>query len=129
MTKDELGQSLLNYMISFDQALETNGFAYSQQQIDADRKAMEDLAQGKQDPEAWVGNMIEAKNVKALFWTSDEAYDYCENCYPLYAALPKREWVGLTDDEIFKTHKQVDSMQYLTFGKAIEAKLRKLNHD
>ena len=42
---------------------------------------------------------------------------------------PKREWVGLTDDEIFKTHKQVDSMQYLTFGKAIEAKLKEKNHD
>jgi uncharacterized protein YchJ len=37
------------------------------------------------------------------------------------------EWVGLTDEEIFETHKQVDSMQYLTFGKAIEAKLREKN--
>jgi hypothetical protein len=36
-------------------------------------------------------------------------------------------WVGLTDEEIFETHKQVDSMQYLTFGKAIEAKLREKN--
>ena len=40
---------------------------------------------------------------------------------------PKREWVGLTDEEIFETHKKVDSMQYLTFGKAIEAKLKELN--
>ena len=38
-----------------------------------------------------------------------------------------REWVGLTDDEIFEIHKQVDSMQYLTFGHAIEAKLRSKN--
>jgi hypothetical protein len=45
----------------------------------------------------------------------------------LHASPPKREWVGLTDDEIFKTHKQVDSMQYLTFGKAIEAKLKEKN--
>jgi len=36
-------------------------------------------------------------------------------------------WVGLTDEEIFETHKQVDSMQYLTFGKAIEAKLKENN--
>ena len=41
--------------------------------------------------------------------------------------LPERTWVGLTDEEIFETHKQVDSMQYLTFGKAIEAKLKELN--
>jgi hypothetical protein len=27
----------------------------------------------------------------------------------------------LTDEEIFKVHKQVDSMQYLTFARAIEA--------
>ena len=42
---------------------------------------------------------------------------------------PKKEWVGLTDEEIFETHKQVDSMQYLIFGKAIEAKLKEKNHD
>ena len=39
----------------------------------------------------------------------------------------RKEWVGLTDEEIFETHKQVDSMQYLTFGKAIEAKLKEKN--
>ena len=38
-----------------------------------------------------------------------------------------RTWVGLTDDEIFEIHKQVDSMQYLTFGHAIEAKLKEKN--
>ncbi len=43
----------------------------------------------------------------------------------LYSAPPK--WVGLTDDEIFEIHKQVDSMQYLTFGHAIEAKLKEKN--
>ena len=39
----------------------------------------------------------------------------------------KREWVELTDEEIFETHIQVDSMQYLTFGKALEAKLKEKN--
>ena len=39
----------------------------------------------------------------------------------------KKPWVGLTDDEIFEIHKQVDSMQYLTFGHAIEAKLKEKN--
>jgi hypothetical protein len=39
----------------------------------------------------------------------------------------QRPWIGLTDEEVFETHKQVDSMQYLTFGKAIEAKLREKN--
>jgi hypothetical protein len=40
---------------------------------------------------------------------------------------PQRQWVGLTDEEVFEIHKQVDSMQYLTFGKAIEAKLKEKN--
>ena len=40
----------------------------------------------------------------------------------------QRTWVGLTDKEIFETHKQVDSMQYLTFGRAIEAKLKEKNN-
>ena len=46
---------------------------------------------------------------------------------PLYTYPQPRTWVGLTDEEIFETHKQVDSMQYLTFGKAIEAKLKEKN--
>ena len=45
---------------------------------------------------------------------------------PNYVA-PQRTWVGLTDEEIFETHKQVDSMQYLTFAQAIEAKLKEKN--
>ena len=39
----------------------------------------------------------------------------------------KREWVGLTDDEVFNIYKQFDSLQYKSFAKAIEAKLKELN--
>jgi len=45
----------------------------------------------------------------------------------LLGLLDQKPWVGLTDEEIFEIHKQVDSMQYLTFGKAIEAKLKEKN--
>ena len=48
-------------------------------------------------------------------------------CHLAIAPAPQRTWVGLTDEEIFEIHKKVDSMQYLTFGKAIEARLKKLN--
>ena len=40
---------------------------------------------------------------------------------------PKREWVGLTDDEIWDVYKKVDSMQYKEFSRAIEAKLKSKN--
>jgi len=41
---------------------------------------------------------------------------------------PKREWVGLTDEEIWSVYKQVDSMQYMEFSHAIEAKLKEKNY-
>jgi hypothetical protein len=63
-------------------------------------------------------------------WIDGKGYMICvktdESCRPLYTT-PQRTWVGLTDEEIFEIHKQVDSMQYLTFGKAIEAKLKERN--
>jgi hypothetical protein len=40
---------------------------------------------------------------------------------------PKRTWVGLTDDEIWEVYKKYDSMQYVAFSKAIEAKLKEKN--
>jgi hypothetical protein len=38
-----------------------------------------------------------------------------------------REWVGLTDDEVFNIYKQFDSLQYKSLAKAIEAKLKEKN--
>jgi hypothetical protein len=46
---------------------------------------------------------------------------------PLYTSPPARAWFGLTDDEIWSVYKQVDSMQYVEFTHAIEAKLREKN--
>ena len=40
---------------------------------------------------------------------------------------PKREWVGLTDDDIWEVYKKHDSMQYMEFSRAIEAKLKEKN--
>ena len=39
----------------------------------------------------------------------------------------RHEWVGLTDEEVFNIYKQFDSLQYKSFAKAIEAKLKELN--
>jgi hypothetical protein len=67
---------------------------------------------GKQYPHMVKGYCLDAiKAIKEALKTKDE----------------QRTWVGLTDEEIFEIHKQVDSMQYLTFGKAIEAKLKEKN--
>jgi hypothetical protein len=52
----------------------------------------------------------------------------------LYAAPLKREWVGLTQDQTYKAwHSQgsdfMDQDEVMKFAKAIEAKLKELNHD
>jgi hypothetical protein len=107
------------------------------------------------DPVAWMYDWY-ADGIIVADWVSrdyDEAHSPtmgCHNIRPLYVRpqqaewqevecpccgelarafppAPAREWVGLTDDEIFGIHKQVDSMQYLTFGKAIEAALKEKN--
>lgn len=49
------------------------------------------------------------------------------------AAQPKREWVGLTDDEVDALRKSVNphhsfEQGALLFARAIEAKLKEKNH-
>jgi hypothetical protein len=55
-----------------------------------------------------------------------------EDDTPLYAAPPKREWVGLTVDEIDKfmpyCHSNQDLSEFRTFAFEIEAKLKEKNH-
>ena len=40
---------------------------------------------------------------------------------------PKKDFVGLTDDDIWDVYTKTDSMQYMEFSRAIEAKLREKN--
>jgi hypothetical protein len=39
----------------------------------------------------------------------------------------KREWVGLTDDDIWEVYKKHDAMQYNAFARAIEQKIKEKN--
>jgi hypothetical protein len=56
-----------------------------------------------------------------------------EGRIPLYAAPPQREWVGLTDEEMFAALVQVDPLTkrlapgFEYFARAIETKLREKN--
>ena len=56
-----------------------------------------------------------------------------EGRVPLYAAPPQREWVGLTDEEMFAALVQVDPLTkrlapgFEYFARAIEAKLKEKN--
>jgi len=75
----------------------------------------------KQEPVAWMW--------KDGTLTSDP--DFADGTWtPLFTAPPKREWVGLTDEEIQVVVNKVASGEYQysdTFARAIEAKLKEKN--
>ena len=91
------------------------------------------LAEPEQEPVAWhepgaYGNVTTHKD-----WALANGWE------PLYTAPPKREWVGLTDEEIedewqslmAKYIEEVDSSYWgrcdFEFARAIEAKLKEKN--
>jgi len=83
------------------------------------------LAKPELKPVAWLyrGHLHE---VDPSDWAT-------EPVCPLYTAPPKREWVGLTDDEINKIANspqpvdETSSGYVLPFAHAIESKLKELN--
>ena len=66
----------------------------------------------EQEPVAWMREDEDCTD--CIVWEQTE-----EHTIPLYITPPQPK--PLTDEEIFEIHKQVDSMQYLTFARAIEA--------
>jgi hypothetical protein len=71
----------------------------------------------KQEPVAWMW--------KDGTLTSDP--DFADGTWtPLFTAPPKREWVGLTDEERFLNDAR--SKEEIEYAKAIEAKLKEKNH-
>ena len=79
----------------------------------------------KQEPVAWISEGGDVSRSKRYM---DEMGFKCN---PLYTAPPKREWVGLTDEEINSVRYSRDwtaDWTDTTFARAIEAKLREKNH-
>jgi hypothetical protein len=82
-------------------------------------------ALAQQEPVAW----LDAEMSQA--YTIDELPDASGTGFlPLYTAPPKREWVGLTDEEINSVRYKRDwtaTWTDTTFARAIEAKLKERN--
>ena len=81
----------------------------------------------KQEPVAWISEGGDVSRSKRYM---DEMGFKCN---PLYTAPPK-QWVGLTDEEIYDCEEEVGMPQYeissadlYAFAQAIEAKLREKN--
>lgn len=94
----------------------------------------------EEEPVAWISDSPTKGNGKQLHWTKAEAWRWSSNITPLYTAPPKREWVGLTDAEVYQAiryqrHKYSVRGQIITpadglewhFAKAIEQALKEKN--
>ena len=94
------------------------------------RHVADSVAPPETEPVAWVNEIQSAiPNYKELAWEKDKQ---AIKSTPLYTAPPKREWVGLTDDEIYEyadkfLYQHGSNYGIKSFGKAIEAKLKEKN--
>ena len=92
-------------------------------------------ALAQQEPVAWITDGGKGE----LWWYQSSKFDEEGNLIgpnpddiPLYTASPKREWVGLTDEEIQKVVSKKwwdweDLFDIEGFSRAIEAKLKEKN--
>ena len=99
------------------------GLVSRKQAITALRQALET----EQEPVAWLST--DCIGERYLCFTKPKDNDPVQ---PLYTAPPKREWVGLTDEEIQKVVSKKwwdweDAFDIEGFSRAIEAKLKEKN--
>ena len=86
----------------------------------------------EQEPVAWT-TMPEAEDWCFVSSSKDPTGKLEGKWFPLYTAPPRREWVGLTDEEIdaiyLQHHNQYDECELpnWSYERAIEAKLREKN--
>ena len=88
------------------------------------REALRQALAQEQEPVAWF---VQYEYRHEFLWRkpNELEQDTALEITPLYTAPPKREWVGLTDEEMFGEH-----TKYLTrneWAPMIEAKLKEKN--
>jgi hypothetical protein len=100
-------------------------FSNADAAIEALRQAIEQAE--KQEPVAWISDSPTKGNGKQLHFTKTDAWRWSSNITPLYTAPPKREWVGLLDEEIEQAvGSPLDEVYLSDFRRVIE-KLRSKN--
>jgi hypothetical protein len=130
MTDRELLQQALGYMDSVGK-----GDMYAEEWAIAEAIRTR-LAQPELKPISW--GVQEGANLHDVFLFKDEADEMCDlkgthaKAVPLYTAPPKKEWVGLTYEDMIKIWNELykgDDVLPTTFGMAIEAKLKEKNSE
>jgi hypothetical protein len=79
------------------------------------------LAQPEQEPVGWA-DRFEFDKKEHDFWCNRQKP--AKGGIPLYTAPPKREWIGLTDEEVWDLYTDRGNV----FARAIEAKLKEKNN-
>lgn len=92
------------------------------------------LAQPEQEPVAWWDGKTTNNELSFIYDGQRPAFPKESYFIPLYTAPPRKEWVGLTDDEIEDTWGNTPMMLNArdggarrVFACAIEAKLKEKN--
>ena len=86
--------------------------------------------QDKPEPAGWIGYF--EGNIVSFLQSQEQVNEFLGNTKPagqvvrVYAELPKKEWVGLTDEEIYFEMPYKDTL--FEFARAIEAKLKEKNN-
>jgi hypothetical protein len=98
--------------------------------VDADdtsQKRVDEKAKREQEPVAWITDGGKGE----LWWYQSSKFDEEGNLIgpnpddiPLYTAPPKREWVGLTDEDMGALFLNEDGVR---FARYIEGKLKEKN--
>jgi hypothetical protein len=87
----------------------------------AEPTVQKSLTVAEQEPVAWMSD-------SDVGFYKEEFGNY--PCVPLYTAPPRREWVGLTAEDMADAHNSTTGdlmMRLAGFARAIEAKLKEKN--
>jgi len=128
MTQEALKLALdaLETELSIDWGNQDEFNASAEKMHEAIAVIKEALAQPKQEPVACVGPWHDAR----LTLIPRYSHQTFEREQPLYAAPPRRTWVGLTDEQIdacWNKDLWKEKQPHHIFAKAIEAKLKEKN--
>ena len=137
--------------LALDMLNEIADDVYCDQKLEGVITVLRQALETEQEPVAWLHNFIEGNvitHIPADIGRHPERWiplyaSPCQTCQSLAMAvvndqtyhekvIPKREWVGLTDDEVAQAMYRADAiitgpMQF-KFAKEIEAKIKEKNH-
>ena len=89
------------------------------------------LAKPEQEPVAWMVLTLDNKKLMLFGEEKPPIFDAPVKLIPLYTAPPRKEWVGLTDEEIISSSKFFDYMtneELIDAVRELETKLKDKNN-